>query len=65
VTPQVQGSSLKSIVNLYTYNAEDFETQAINVKKLYYKYKARAIAIDANGLGAGFVDFMTKAQIDP
>lgn len=65
VTPQVQGSALKSIVNLYTYNAEDFETQAINVKKLYYKYKARAIAIDANGLGAGFVDFMIKAQIDP
>ena len=65
VTPQVQGSSLKSLVNLYTYEAEDFENQAINVKKLFYKYKARQIAIDANGVGAGFVDFMTKAQVDP
>ena len=65
VTPQAQGASLKTIVNLYSYEAEDFEAQAIKVKKLFYKYKARALAIDANGLGAGFVDFMTKAQIDP
>ena len=65
VTPQVQGSALKTLVNIYTYEAEDFEIQAINVKKLYYKYKARQIAIDANGIGAGFVDFMTKTQLDP
>ena len=65
VTPQVQGASLKTLVNIYTYDAEDFEVQAINIKKLYYKYKARIVAIDANGLGVGLVDFMTKAQIDP
>ena len=65
VTPQPQGASLKSIVNLYTYEAEDFEAQAINIKKLYYKYKARICSIDANGLGAGLIDFMIKAQIDP
>lgn len=65
VTPQIQGSALKTLVNLYTYEAEDFEEQAIKIKKLYYKYKARQVAIDANGLGAGFIDFMTKAQIDP
>ena len=65
VTPQPQGASLKTLVNLYTYEAEDFEMQAINVKKLYYKYKARQVSIDANGVGAGFVDFMIKAQIDP
>ena len=39
--------------------------QSINIKKLYYKYKARIAAVDANGLGVGLVDFMTKAQIDP
>ncbi len=50
VTPQGQGSSLKSIVNLYTYDEEHFEQQAINLKRLYYKYKAKVIAIDANGL---------------
>ena len=65
VTPQVQGTALKTLVNLYTYDAEDFEIQAINIKRLYYKYKARVCSIDANGLGVGLVDFMTKAQIDP
>lgn len=65
VTPQLQGAALKTLVNIYSYEAEDFEKQAINIKKLFYKYKARTIAIDANGLGAGFVDFMTKGQVDP
>lgn len=65
VTPQPQGTSLKSLVNIYTYESEHFEDQAIHIKKLYYKYHARRLAIDANGLGAGFVDFMVKAQIDP
>ena len=65
VTPQPQGASLKALVNLYSYEAEDFEMQAINVKRLFYKYKARMAVIDANGLGIGFVDFMTKAQVDP
>lgn len=65
VTPQPRGTSLKSLVNLYTYEAEDFEAQAIHIKNLYYKYKARVCAIDANGLGAGLIDFMIKTQIDP
>ena len=65
VTPQVQGASLKTLVNIYTYDAEDFEIQSINIKKLFYKYKCRIAAIDANGLGAGLIDFMTKAQLDP
>ena len=65
VTPQPQGSALKSLVNIYTYDAEDFEIQSINIKKLFYKYKCRTAVIDANGVGAGFVDFLTKSQIDP
>ena len=65
VTPQVQGAALKTLVNLYSYEAEDFEKQAILIKKLFYKYKARIAVIDANGLGVGLIDFMTKAQIDP
>ncbi len=65
VTPQLQGADLKSLVNLYSYQAEDFQQQSINLKKLYYKYKARVLSIDANGLGIGLIDFMTKAQIDP
>lgn len=65
VTPQAQGSSLKTLVNIYTWEAEHFGIQAINIKKLYYKYKARTVAIDANGLGAGLVDFMVMDQVDP
>lgn len=50
VTPQAQGTSTKSVVNLYTYEAEHFEDQAIHLKKLFYKYKARRLSIDANGV---------------
>ena len=59
------GVTTKSLVNLFTYEAEDFEDQAIALKKLYYQYNARVLAIDANGVGAGLIDFMTKTQSDP
>jgi len=65
VTPQPQGSSLKSLVNIISIVAEDFEEQAIKIKKIFYKYRARICSIDANGLGIGLIDFMTKSQIDP
>lgn len=65
VTPQVNGSSVKTLVNLFTLTDEHFEDQAIQLKKLYYKFKARRIVIDANGLGIGLIDFMIKPQIDP
>ena len=65
VTPQAQGTALKTLVNIYSWDEEHFENQAINLKKLYYKYRARRIAIDANGLGIGLIDFMVKPQIDP
>ena len=65
VTPQTEGSSLKSVVNIYSWEEEHFEQQAINIKRLFEKYKARVAVIDANGLGIGLVDFMVKDQIDP
>ena len=65
VTPQAQGSSIKSLVNLYSWDEDHFEDQAINIKKLFYKYKCKKAVIDANGLGIGLVDFMVKSQIDP
>ena len=65
VTPQPQGNSIKSLVNLQSWEEEHFEQQAINIKKLFYKYKARTCAIDANGLGIGLIDYMVKSQIDP
>ena len=65
VTPQTAGVSLKTLVNIYTLHDEHFEDQAIALKKLFYKYKARRIVIDGNGLGIGLVDYMVKTQIDP
>ena len=65
VTPQTAGTSIKTLVNIYTLHDEHFEDQAIKLKKLYYKYKARRIVLDANGLGIGLVDYMVKSQIDP
>ncbi len=63
VTPQTQGPAIKSLVNIYTFNDEHFETQAIKIKQLYYKYKARRVVLDANGLGIGLLDFMVKKQV--
>ena len=65
VTPQPQGSAIKSLVNIYTLTDEHFEDQAIKLKSLYYKYNARRIVINANGLGVGLVDFMVKPQVNP
>lgn len=50
VTPQPQGSSIKQLVNLYPLESEHFEEQAIQVKKLFYKFKAKRLVIDGNGL---------------
>lgn len=65
VTPQPSGLSMKTLVNLYTLEDDHFEDQAIAIKKLFYKYKARTIVLDANGLGIGLLDYMVKTQIDP
>ena len=64
VTPQAQGPAVKSLVNIYTMSNEHFEDQAIKLKKLYYKYKARTLVIDGNGLGIGLIDYMIKSQTD-
>ena len=65
VTPQPQGVSLKQLVNIYTMADEHFEDQAVKLKKLFYKYKARRLVVDGNGLGIGLMDYMVKQQIDP
>ena len=64
VTPQSAGPAVKTLVNIYTMSDEHFEDQAIKLKRLYYKYKARRLVIDANGLGIGLVDYMVKPQND-
>ena len=49
---------------MYTMEDEHMEDQAIKLKKVYYKYKARSLVIDGNGLGIGLVDYMVKSQND-
>lgn len=65
VTPQPQGVSLKQLVNIFTLSDEHFEDQCIKVKKLFYKFKAKRLIIDGNGLGIGLLDYLVKPQIDP
>lgn len=65
VSPQPNGAAIKSLVNIYTLDDAHFEDQAIKLKQLYYKYKARRLVIDGNGLGIGLIDYMIKGQIDP
>lgn len=64
VTPQAQGPAIKSLVNMYTMSDDHFEDQAIKLKKLFYKYKAKTLVIDGNGLGIGLLDYMVKSQND-
>ena len=65
VTPQANGRSVKSVVNIYTFSDTHFGVQAFKLKKLYYKYKARRLIIDANGVGLGLIDFMVIPSVDP
>ena len=64
-TPQPQGAAIKTLVNLYTLSDEHFEDQAIKLKRLYYKYNARRLVLDANGMGIGLLDYLVKPQVDP
>ena len=50
VIPQSMGASHKSLVNIVCFSDDHFEDQAIKIKSLYYKYKAKRVIIDANGL---------------
>ena len=65
VTPTTMGPSIKSLVNIYVLDDEHFGDQALELKKLYYKYHARRLVIDGNGLGIGLMDYMVKPSIDP
>lgn len=49
-TPQPTGTYLKTVVNLFVMSDMHFEDQAIYLKKLYYKFQARRLVIDGNGL---------------
>lgn len=65
VTPTPHGGWCKQLVNMYTFDEEHFGFQTIKLKRLFQQYKCRCAVIDANGLGAGLVDFLTMDTTDP
>lgn len=38
------------MVNVFVLSDMHFEEQAMEIKRLYYKYNARRVVLDANGL---------------
>ncbi len=64
-TPQKGSPSMKSIVNIFTYEKMSFPEQAFHIKKMYYKYKPVKCVIDGAGLGVGLIDELIISQIDP
>lgn len=60
-----RGAFMKKLVNLYSFDEEHFGKQAIEIKRLFKKYHCKIAVIDANGLGAGLVDFLLTDQEDP
>lgn len=63
VNPQPERLPIVSLVNLITLDNMHFEEQAIQLKRVYYKYNARRIIIDGNGPGVGMIDYLVKSQL--
>lgn len=65
VTPQPQGASLKSVVCFYSKANATMREQAVWIKRLFIKYKARTVVVDGNGIGVNLVDELAIGQDDP
>lgn len=50
VAPRPDGPAVKNLVNIYELEDDHFEHQSIAIKRLYYRYHARKVVLDANGL---------------
>ena len=54
------------LVNLINVpNIMNFTAQACTIKKIQKMYKAQAVVVDGNGLGAGLIDELLKESFDP
>lgn len=65
VKPQDVGSPIINLVNIVEINNENLLDQAVVLKRYFYKYKAKKLIIDGNGLGHGLIDAMVKPCSDP
>lgn len=54
------------LINLiHVPNFLNFDSQAIEIKRIKNIYKAKIIVVDSNGLGIGLVDCLLKEHTDP
>lgn len=60
-----KGAFDKHIVNIYTYDSEHFELQAIHLKRLFNQFHCNIAVVDGNGIGTGLIDYLVRDQIDP
>ena len=44
------GAPIKQLVNIYSYQEEHFGIQAIQLKRLFQRFKCKACVVDGNGL---------------
>ena len=65
VKPRQTGVSGKDIVNIYTFEEEDFIRQSIRIKQLFRDYHCNIAVVDGNGLGIGLIDLLMEDQTDP
>ena len=64
VSPLPSGYMKKQLVNIITIEGNTIQ-QALQIKKIFQKYKCRAAVVDGNGPGEGLVDMLTSDQVDP
>jgi len=64
VLPEAGGVSRKEVRWLESYEGMHFKEQAIKIKRLYNRFLPEAVVIDANGIGAGLVDYLIDDQVD-
>lgn len=60
---KIMAVEIVNIINIP--NILNFTTQAAIVKSIQKRYKARAVVMDGNGLGAGLIDECLKETVDP
>ena len=62
ITPK-ENYFYKQLINSIGLHDMHFSLQAIELKKLYMKFKPKEILIDGTGLGVGLLDFMVIEQL--
>lgn len=52
------GTYLKHVVNVFSMNGEHMESQAKFLKEMVFKFNAKVLVVDSNGLGKGLLDML-------